>query len=199
MHRGIPWKRVWRDCTAAEIAEAAFVLPLLFMFVLGIFQFSRVFLMYSTLQRAAQDGARAAAGSPCATCGGIPLTGAQVATQVIGPILQNAHIDATVLTAPASPTLDQCPFPPAITPPAAGCEGSGTGATPKVCVQRNVILNNAQPGGAPTGGSPVCGTLVRLVYPYSFSLPVVTATAPYMTRQTYTLSLKAQAQVKDEE
>ena len=198
MRRGIPWKRVWRDCTAVEIAEAAFVLPLLFMFVLGIFQFSRVFLVYSTLQRAAQEGARAAASSPCATCGGIPLTGAQVATQVIGPILQNAHVDTTPLTAPAAPVLDQCPLPPTLPVVPPGCEGSGALATPKVCVQRNVILNNAQPSGATTGGSPVCGTLVRLVYPYSFSLPVVTATAPYMTRQTYTLSLKAQAQVKDE-
>ena len=96
-------RRSWRECGAAEIAEAAFVLPLLFVFVLGIFQFGRMYLVYSTIQRAAMEGARAAAGSRCATCGTGPLTAAQVATNVVGPILRNAHVDQTLLTVPATP------------------------------------------------------------------------------------------------
>ena len=185
-------RQLWSECGAAEIAEAAFVLPLLFMFVLAILQFGRMYLVYSTLQRAAMEGARAAAGSACATCGGVPLTGDLVATGVVGPILQNAHIDQTLLTTPAVPARLACQGLPV------GCDGSGTGATPKICMQRNVVLNLST-GGVATSGTPVCGTSVRLVYPYNFSLPSVSTAPPYVTRQNYALNLKAQAQVKEED
>jgi Flp pilus assembly protein TadG len=184
-------RQLWSECGAAEIAEAAFVLPLLFMFVLGILQFGRMYLVYSTIQRAAMEGARAAAGSTCATCGTGPLTAAQVATNVVGPILQNAHVDQTLLTVPATPARNSC------TGTSVACDALGTGATPKICVQRNVILNLTS-GGVATSGTPVCGTSVRLVYPYNFSLPSVSTAAPYVTRQNYALNLKAQAQVKGE-
>ena len=189
VRRGL--RRGWRECGAAEIAEAAFVFPLLFMFIFGILQFGRMYLVYSTIQRAAMEGARAAAGSTCATCGTAPLTAAQVATTVVGPILQNAHIDQTLLTVPATPSRNSC------TGAAVACDALGTGATPKICVQRNVVLN-LDSGGLPTSGSSVCGTSVRLVYPYNFSLPSVSTVAPYVSRQTYALNLKAQAQVKEE-
>ena len=188
----------WRDCEAAEIAEAAFVLPLLFVFVLGIFQFGRVYLVYSTLQRAAQEGARAAAGSSCATCALVSpattnaLPADQVATQVIAPILQNAHVDATQMGLPTTPSRNSC------TGTAVACDLAGTGATPKICVQRNVILNLTS-GNVATSGTPVCGTAVSMVYPFNFSLPSVSTTAPYVTRQNFALNLKAQAQVKGED
>jgi Flp pilus assembly protein TadG len=184
--------RLWRDCGAAEIAEAAFVLPLLFVFILAIFQFGRVYLVYSTMQRAAQEGARAAAGFSCATCGVGQLTAAQVATGVVGPILQNAHIDETLLTVPATPARNSC------TGVLVDCDVLGTGATPKICVQRNVVLNLST-GGVATSGAPVCGTSVRLVYPYNFTLPSVSSAPPYISRRAYALNLKAQAQVKGED
>jgi Flp pilus assembly protein TadG len=185
-------RRAWRECGAAEIAEAAFVLPLLIMFLFGILQFGRMYLVYSTIQRAAMEGARAGAESACATCGVVPLTGAQVATDVVGPILQNAHVDQTLLTVPATPLRNSCNGAPV------GCDGTGTGATPKICMQRNVVLNLSS-GGVPTSGTPVCGTSVRLVYPYNFSLPSLSTAPPYVTRQNYALNLKAQAQVKGED
>ena len=188
-------RRIWRDCAAAEIVEAAFVLPLLFMFVLAIFQFSRVYLVYSTMQRAAQAGAQAAAGSTCALCGAgnYQLPSDLVASNVVGPVLQNAHVDATQLTVPATPPRNSC-----VVGTTVPCEGLGTSATPKICVQRNVVLNLST-GGVPTSGTPVCGTAVSLLYPYTFSLPSVSTTAPYISRQTYSLNLKAQALVKGED
>lgn len=60
-----------------------------------------------------------------------------------------------------------------------------------------MILNNV-PGFAPTGGSPVCGTTVDLLYPLGFSLPSVSTTPPYVSRQTFSLNLKAQGVVKEE-
>jgi hypothetical protein len=40
---------------------------------------------------------------------------------------------------------------------------------------------------------------VRLVYPFAFSLPSVSTAPPYVSRQSYALNLKAQAQVKGED
>ncbi len=57
-----------RSSEAAEIAEAALVLPVVFVFLLGIVWFGRAFNIYSTIQQAAQQGAIAAARPTCATC-----------------------------------------------------------------------------------------------------------------------------------
>ena len=62
----------------AEIAEAALVLPLVFMFLLGIVWFGRAFNIYSTIQQAAQQGAITAARESCATCGNDPSDPATV-------------------------------------------------------------------------------------------------------------------------
>ena len=50
-----------RSADGAEIAEAAMVLPLVFMLLLGIVWFGRAFNIYSTITQAAQQGAIAAA------------------------------------------------------------------------------------------------------------------------------------------
>jgi TadE-like protein len=180
-------RRFWRECGAAEIAEAAVVLPILFMFIFGILQFARLYMIYSTMQRAALEGAQIAAGSVCATCGGPPTTAAIVATSM-QPVFITAHIDYSPIAPPtAVPQLLACtlPGPGALVP----CE---TGGSPNVCVQRNVVLGTAG------SGSPVCGASVSFVYPYAFSLPSVTTTAPYVSRQTYTFEMPVQAQVQGE-
>ena len=63
------WSRLLRDSSGAEIAEAAVVLPLLFMLLFGIMWFARAFNIYTTVNRAARQGALAAAANNCATCG----------------------------------------------------------------------------------------------------------------------------------
>src|SRR4030081_3605466 len=57
-----------RGTEAAEIAEAALVLPLVFTLLIGIIWFGRAFNIYSTIQQAAQQGAIRAARATCATC-----------------------------------------------------------------------------------------------------------------------------------
>src|SRR5258707_581827 len=64
--------RKLRRTDGAEIAEAALVLPLLFMFLLGIVWFGRAFQIYATITQAAQQGAVMAARASCATCGNTP-------------------------------------------------------------------------------------------------------------------------------
>ena len=189
-------RRFWCDCAAREIVEAAFVLPLLFVFIFGVLQFARVYVIYSTLQRAAQEGAHAAAGSYCATCPTVPLTAATVATNFVHPVFNVSHVDDTPLIAiPPSTNLLSCADGVTVIP----CDPAGTGATPAVCLRQNVILNiSTVGGGPPTSGTPVCGTALSLTYPYGFSLPSVSTSPPYISRQTFSLNLKAQAHVVGE-
>ena len=189
----IKWaaRKLWRECGAAEIAEAALVLPILFAFIMGVLQFGRLYLVYSTMQHAAQEGARAAAGGSCATCGNSPIVSSSVATTVVGPILQNAHIDAAVFVDPGIADRNACGGGKV------SCDGPGLAATPRVCVQRNVILNEPL-GGTPASGMEACGASVALAYPLTFSLPAPMSSPPYVGRQTYVFNLKAQAQVKGE-
>ena len=185
-------RRIWHDCTAAEVAEAAFVLPLMFVFLIGIFQFARVYMVYSTLQRAAQEGAHAAAGFDCATCGNTQISANVIASTYVHPVFQLSHVDDTNLVAPTPATvLNSCTGGVPVT-----C--SGTSATPKICLRRDVVLNVVSGGGGPTSGTPVCGTALSLSYPYGFSLPSVSTTAPYISTQTFSLNLQAQAQVVGE-
>ena len=65
-------RRLATETRGAEIAEAAAVLPLMFMILLGIFWFGQAFSIYGAITRAAQEGARAGAIPYCATCTGAP-------------------------------------------------------------------------------------------------------------------------------
>ncbi len=180
--------RIWHDCTAAEIAEAAFVLPLMFVFLIGIFQFARVYMVYSTMQRAAQEGAHAAAGFDCATCTNTQLSANAVASTYVHPVFQVSHVDDTQLVAHTPPDLISCAGGNPVVP----CAGALS--SPKICLRRNVILNAPAANGAK-----VCGTSLSLMYPYGFTLPSVTKSPPYISKQTFALNLKAQAQVVGED
>ncbi len=57
-------KIAWRDDRAAQLVEFAVALPLLVLFVVGIFDFSNAFTFKQKLTNIARDAARAAAGDP---------------------------------------------------------------------------------------------------------------------------------------
>jgi Flp pilus assembly protein TadG len=152
------FRNLARDTHGAEIAEAAAVLPLMFMMLLGIFWFGQAFSIYGTITRAAQDGARAAsAASSCTTCapGSTPASNAYAAIQ-------------SALTAAK---LDPLNAKPPTTPPAllACVDGSPVlcaGSPSNVCVQTNVQLTIRAGGGVG-----VCGNSVSFQYPFRFWLP----------------------------
>jgi Flp pilus assembly protein TadG len=56
--------RAWRDNRAAQLVEFAVSLPLLVVFVVGIFDFSNAFTLKQKLTNAVRDGARVAAADP---------------------------------------------------------------------------------------------------------------------------------------
>ncbi len=77
----------------AEIAEAAVVLPLLFMLLFGIMWFARAYNIYTTVNRAARQGALAEAANNCATCGNAFRTSNDIRDNVVYPILIASHLD----------------------------------------------------------------------------------------------------------
>jgi len=148
--------------TGSEIAEAALVIPIFFMVLLGIYWFGRAFNTYATINHAAREAARAAVAQTCATCGtpNSSLTADQVADQV-KQYMQASRLDpAKVSNLGGNRT---------------SCSGgtvacSVVGASePQVCVRFNVQL----PASASLAGSgpPACGVSVEFQYPYQFPLP----------------------------
>ena len=151
------WKKIAGETVGAEIAEAAVVLPLVFMLILGIYWFGRAYNIYATITHAAREGARAATAQTCATCGNTALVESQVATRV-AQALQASKLDPTqVSPLLPSPALKDCQTGAPVIP--------ACGSTPAICFVANVRPND------PTTGPPACGVSVSFQYPYQFYLP----------------------------
>jgi TadE-like protein len=152
-----PWKKAAQDSKGAEIAEAAIVLPLVFMLLLGIYWFGRAYNIYATITHAAREGARAATAPTCALCGNTALLEAQVATRV-SEVLEASKLDPNQVTPLLpSPALKDCQTGAPVVPTCA--------ASPQICFLSNVRIND------PTTGPAACGVSVSFQYPYQFYLP----------------------------
>jgi Flp pilus assembly protein TadG len=151
-------RRLARETRAAEIAEAAAVLPLMFMMLLGIFWFGQAFSIYGAITRAAQDGARAGAAPTCSTCAAGVNTAAANAVAAVNADLQASKLDPTKIQAP--------PTPPTFTACNGGSNSCAIVAGSNVCVQGPVQLSQTA-----TGGTGVCGISVSFQYPFQFWLP----------------------------
>lgn len=153
-------RRLASETHGAEIAEAAAVLPLMFMILLGIFWFGQAFSMYGSITRAAQEGARASAAPYCTTCTG---TNTQAQRAANG----DAAVKAAMSIAKLDSTLAKYPSPvPGFS--STTCGGGSTscdGGSTNFCVQGPVELSNT------TSGSGVCGESVSFQYPFRFWLP----------------------------
>jgi hypothetical protein len=152
-------KKITRDTRGAEIAEAAIVLPMVFMLLLGIYWFGRAYNTYATITHAAREGARAATAPTAALLGNTPLTPDQVAARV-SEVLQASKLrPAQVISLSPNPPLRDC-----TTLAPATCAAIG-GGNPQICLQSNVQINGT------TTGPPACGVSVSFQYPYQFYLP----------------------------
>jgi hypothetical protein len=167
----------------AEIAEAALVLPLVFMFLLGIVWFGRAFNIYSTITQAAQQGAIAAARASCATCT-TPNTfpSDAVVDGVITSVMKASSIDPTqipVNSNPPAPTF--CTSPPV--PPGGICKVTGN-----ITICRQALLNPPASATQPAQ----CGIIVSFQYPFQFFLPFTS-----LNFQKITLSAQAQSRMEN--
>jgi Flp pilus assembly protein TadG len=88
---------VFRNDQASQIAEFAVSLPLLVVFVVGIFDFSGAFSLKQKLANAAREGARAAAADPASdlsgTTSGVPPVSVSDAYQVVDNYLLSENIN----------------------------------------------------------------------------------------------------------
>jgi hypothetical protein len=156
-------RRLAAETRGAEIAEAAAVLPLVFMMLLGIFWFGQAFSIYGAITRAAQEGARAGAVPYCATCTGTNSL-PQYATNAVNTI------QSDLLASNLDPTQAQYPAtPPVFISCGASSPACNGGASTNFCVQAPVQLENLV-----LGGTGVCGVSVSFRYPFQFWLPFTT-------------------------
>lgn len=163
--------------TGSEIAEAALVIPIFFLIMLGIYWFGRAFNTYATINHAAREGALVATMSNCASCGNTPTAPATVANAVTAA-LQAAGLDPHQIQSYA-PVPTFCP-----------------GAPPCNSVNSNItVCSNVQLTPPASPGVPVCGVTVSFQYPYNFSLPF--PVPPYGSN-VFNLQLKADVQMKGE-
>ena len=167
-------RRLSGETRGAEIAEAAAVLPLMFMILLGIFWFGQAFSLYGTITRAAQDGARAGAAPYCTTCND-PNSSATNAVNAVQADLAIAKLNSNNARQPSPvPSFTSC-----------GGPASCSSASSKVCVQGPVQLSNTSTG---TG---VCGVSVSFQYPFRFWLPFTS-----LDRQQIWLTASAQVRME---
>ncbi len=178
------------ESRGSEIAEAAVVLPVLFMLLMAIFWFGRAFNVYGTINHAAREGARTAAVPACANCSGgstwsgTSLPGDAPVVDAVNVALNAAHIDPT-RTSAFTPTPVPASCPTAIVP---GSCATATGTPPSgtITICRNVLLD-------PNSKSPaVCGVIVSFQYPYQQVLPSI-----FTSKQQ--IFLKAQVEMKAED
>jgi Flp pilus assembly protein TadG len=98
--------RGWRDDRAAQLVEFAVSLPLLVVFVVGIFDFSNAFTLKQKLTNAARDGARVAAADPAndlqSPSTAVPVSVADAFQDVDNYLIAN-HINDCGITPSTSP------------------------------------------------------------------------------------------------
>jgi hypothetical protein len=158
-------RKILTGTIGSEIAEAALVIPIFFMIMLGIYWFGRAFNTYATINHAAREGARLGTVQGCAMCGtpNLQPTPNQIADQV-NLALKASSLDPSQVLSTAEPSTR------------AACGGGTTSCKtpsagkPQICVYYNVQL---QPSASlpANGGAPGCGVSVQFQYPYQFYLP----------------------------
>jgi hypothetical protein len=174
-------RKIVTGTTASEIAEAAIVIPIFFLVLLGIYWFGRAFNTYATINHAAREGALAATMSTCASCGNGSTQLSTVATAVT-TALQAAGLDPTQIAIYPPPLAVSCAGG------AASCNTASQNNNITVC--SNVQLPNTLPTGS---GAPACGVTVSFEYPYNFTLPFP---VPPYGANGINLQLKADVQMK---
>jgi len=164
---------------AAEVAELAVVLPILFTLIFAIFSFGRAYNVYSTVTRAAQEGARVAVTPACATCTSFTSTGCSASqypcpssvAQAVIDALNASNVDPSHIL-PSTTTYTFCPSP----------IPSGRSQTNNITIWQGVVLNPTSSTAAQA-----CGTIVQFDYDYQFlPIPFVPAISRRITARGQT-------------
>jgi Flp pilus assembly protein TadG len=186
--------RPWRDDRAAQIVEFAVSLPLLLVFVVGIFDFSGAFTLKQKLTDAARDAARGAAADPANDLSVSTPVSVRDAFQIVGNYLTANNInDCGIATATPSPSS---PLIWTYSGTGTGCTGTGLTINrgyyfPANSTTASADCTTPQPVSGQTAVLATC-VAIHYAYPWRFnrvvtllgsraSLPVsITATAVAM-------------------
>lgn len=160
----------------SQIAEAALVLPLAFMMLLGIYWFGRAFNIYATINHAAQLGVRAGVAQTCATCGNTYIFPSQGAT-LITNVMRASHVDPGQIQVYA--------------PPLIFCSGNAAANCADASANNNITMCNYVQISPPAVQPPVCGVVASFQYPYQSWLP-------FTSLNMQQIMLKVDVQMKGE-
>jgi Flp pilus assembly protein TadG len=163
--------RIWDADHAAQIVEFAVSLPLLMVFVVGIFDFSGAFTLKQKLTNAARDAARGAAADPSNDLSAVvPVSVADALQIVDNYFLANNINDCGITSATPTKTSGTLIWTYSST---TGCTGSGM----LITINRGYYFPSTSAAGAslacsslPTaaGQTAVLSTCVTINYAYSW-------------------------------
>jgi Flp pilus assembly protein TadG len=177
--QGIAFLGMYADERASQIVEFALSLPLLMLFVIGIFDFSSAVSLKQKLTNAAREGARVAAADPANDLSGSSLpmpVSVRDALQVVDNYLVSERInDCTLIGATPTQGGD---LTWSFNAQNNGCGSPGVTLTinrgyffPQTSTsQPSSTCTSSQPGANQTA---TIGTCVLLQYPYKWQFTVV--------------------------
>lgn len=144
---------------ASQIVEFALSLPLLVLFVVGIFDFSGAISLKQKLTNAAREGARVAAADPANDLGSAVPVSISDAFQVVDNYLNSENIYDCGLSGNMTP-----PPPSALTWKSAALSGCAGGRGLQLTVNRGCVSPQAINGNTVN----LVNTCVTIQYPYTW-------------------------------
>ena len=152
-----PLKRDWAEDCASQVVELAISLPVLVLFVVGIFDFSGALTLKQKLTNAAREGARVAAADPASDMYASVPVAVSDAFQVVDNYLLSEKINDCGLSGggtPPTPTQSGLTWTYTST---GSCPGSGI-----------TLQINRGYSPAPVSGIYLIGTYVTISYAYKW-------------------------------
>jgi hypothetical protein len=176
--RLVELKRGWKGESAAQIVEFAISLPLLVLFVVGIFDFSNALTLKQRLTNAAREAARVAAADPANDLGSPVPVSIGDAFQVVDEYLISEKINPCGLAggAPAVTGLTWT-----YTANGNGCPGNGI----TLAINRGCTTN--------TGTLYLIGTCITITYAYKWEFNSVANSLGWTASGPSTLTVTAGA------
>jgi Flp pilus assembly protein TadG len=173
-------KRGWSEDRASQIVELALSLPVLVLFVVGIFDFSGALTLKQKLTNAAREGARVSASDPASDMYATVPVSVNDAAQVVDNYLASEKINDCGL-GPTLPAPAQTNLTWTYTATGNGCPGSGI----TVAINRGCsTLEN---------GINLIGTCVTITYAYKWQFNSVSGLVGTRVVGPATLTTTAEA------
>jgi hypothetical protein len=165
LHRGTV--TLLRDAQGAALLEFAITLPLLVVFVVGIFDFSGAFNQKQKIQQAAQEGAIIAGTQPMsdiASTTGDPDSLHPVVIAVFNSLAGNGVLPSAGQSCTPPPPVPTRPTPPGLgwIYTISGCSGSTVADSLVITINRGWVC----PAPCASGPPVAVGTMVTVSYPY---------------------------------